>query len=216
MFDYFKARQYMVDCQIRPADVTNYSILKAFSSVAREKFVPNEYASIAYGETNIYLGKDRYLLEPRVFAKMLELLRVNSNDLVLDIGCGFGYSSAVLSQISEVVIALEEEFFFQNAQKLLSETAIENTVIYEGNLSDGINYDEKVDVLIIQGGIETIPSKIQEQVKNGGRIAAIFLAGAKGECRIGIKKTYGIDWNYGFDAYAPLLSDFSIEKKFIF
>ena len=82
--------------------------------------MPDEYASIAYGETNIFLGKDRYLLEPRIFAKMLELLRVTSNDLVLDIGCGLGYSSAILSQIAEVVIALEEEFFFKNAQKLLS------------------------------------------------------------------------------------------------
>ena len=110
---------------------------------------------------------------------MLELLRVNSNDLVLDIGCGLGYSSAVLSQIAEVVIALEEEFFFKNAQKLLSETSIENTVIYEGGLTDGINYDEKVDALIIQGGVETIPLNIQEQVKKGGRIVAIFLEGGK-------------------------------------
>jgi len=147
---------------------------------------------------------------------MLELLRVTSNDLVLDIGCGLGYSSAILSQIAEVVIALEEEFFFKNAQKLLSETSIENTVIYEGSLSDGINYEEKVDALIIQGGVETIPLNIQKQVKKGGRIVAIFLEDGKGECRLGIKKTNSIDWNYGFDAYAPLLGDFSIEKRFIF
>ena len=60
MFDFSKARQDMVDCQIRTADVTNYSILQSLSTVAREKFVPDEYASIAYGETNIFLGKDRY------------------------------------------------------------------------------------------------------------------------------------------------------------
>ena len=216
MFDFSKARQEMVDCQIRTADVTNYSILQALSRVAREKFVPDEYVSIAYGETNINLGSGRYLLEPRIFAKMLELLRVNSNDLVLDIGCGLGYSSAILSQLAQVVIALENEFFFKNAQKLLLETAIENTVIYEGSLSDGINYEEKVDALIIQGGVETIPINIQEQVKKGGRIVAIFLEDGKGECRLGIKKTNNIEWNYGFDAYAPLLSDFSIEKKFIF
>ncbi len=147
---------------------------------------------------------------------MLELLRVNSNDLVLDIGCGLGYSSAILSQIAEVVIALEDAFFFSSAQKLLSESSLNNTVIYEGNLADGINYEEQVDALIIQGGVETIPLNIQEQVKEGGRIVAIFLKGSKGECRLGIKKENSIDWNYGFDAYAPLLSDFSIEKRFVF
>ena len=58
--------------------------------------------------------------------------------------------------------------------------------------------------------------EIQEQVKKGGRIVAIFLESGKGECRLGIKKTNNVDWNYGFDAYAPLLGDFSIEKRFIF
>ena len=216
MFDYVKARREMVDCQIRTADVTNYSILKALSTVAREKFVPNEIASIAYGGTSLHLGKDRYLIEPRIFAKMLELLKVNSNDLVLDIGCGLGYSSAIISEMAELVIALEEEFFFKRAQKILSETSNDNTVIYEGKLSEGINYEEKVDALIIQGGIEKIPNKLKDQVKNGGRVVAIFVDGFKGECQLGIKKGEEIHWNYEFDAYAPLLKDFCIEKKFIF
>ena len=72
MYDFSQARLEMVDCQIRTADVTNYSILKAFSRVAREKFVPDGASSIAYCERNIHLGEDRYLLEPRIFAKMLE------------------------------------------------------------------------------------------------------------------------------------------------
>ena len=216
MFDFNQARKEMVDCQIRTADVTNYSILKALSKISREKFVPDEIASIAYVGTSIPLGNDRYLLEPRIFAKMLELLRVNSNDLVLDIGCGLGYSSAILSEMAQVVIALEEEFFFKSAQKLLSDTSVDNAVIYEGKLSNGINYEEKVDALIIQGGVEVIPRKIQDQIKIGGRIVAIFVDGFKGECRLGVKKINEIDWNYGFDAYVPLIKDFSIKKNFIF
>ena len=194
MYDFDQARREMVDCQIRTADVTNYSILKAFSRVAREKFVPDGASSIAYCETNIHLGEDRYLLEPRIFAKMLELLKVNSNDLILDIGCGFGYSSAIISEMAELVISLEEE----------------------GKLSEGINYQEKVDALIIQGGVQTIPLKIKNQLKNGGRLVAIFINGFKGECRIGIKKENQIHWNHGFDAYVPLLKNFSKNEEFIF
>ena len=59
MYDFDQARREMVDCQIRTADVTNYSILKAFSRVAREKFVPDDASSIAYCETNIHVGEDR-------------------------------------------------------------------------------------------------------------------------------------------------------------
>ena len=216
MYDFDQARREMVDCQIRTADVTNYSILKAFSRVAREKFVPDDASSIAYCETNIHLGEDRYLLEPRIFAKMLELLKVNSNDLILDIGCGFGYSSAIISEMAELVISLEEKFFFKSAQKLLLEASADNTIVYEGKLSEGINYQEKVDALIIQGGVQTIPLKIKNQLKNGGRLVAIFINGFKGECRIGVKKENQIHWNHGFDAYVPLLKNFSKNEEFIF
>ena len=208
MYDFDQARREMVDCQIRTADVTNYSILKAFSRVAREKFVPDCASSIAYCETNIHLGEDRYLLEPRIFAKMLELLKVNSNDLILDIGCGFGYSSAIISEMAELVISLEEEFFFKSAQKLLLEASADNTIVYEGKLSEGINYQEKVDALIIQGGVQTIPLKIKNQLKNGGRLVAIFINGFKGECRIGIKKENQIHWNHGFDCLCTSVKKF--------
>lgn len=216
MYDFIQARREMVDCQIRTADVTNYSILKAFSKVAREKFVPDGTSSIAYGETNIHLGKDRYLLEPRIFAKMLELLKVNSNDLILDIGCGFGYSSAIISEMAELVISLEDDFFFKTAQQKLLEASADNTIVYEGKLSEGIKYQEKVDALIIQGGVQTIPFKIKDQLKNGGRLVAIFINGFKGECRIGIKKENQIYWDHGFDAYVPLLENFSKNEEFIF
>ena len=216
MYDFNQARREMVNCQIRTADVTNCSILKAFSKVAREKFVPSSSYSVAYGETNIHLGKDRYLLEPRIFAKMLELLKVNSNDLILDIGCGFGYSSAIISEMAELVISLEDEFFFKSAQKLLLEASADNTIVYEGKLSEGINYKEKVDALIIQGGVQTIPKKIKDQLKDGGRLVAIFINGFKGECRIGIKKEDQIIWNYGFDANVPVLDNFLKNEEFIF
>lgn len=216
MFNYKEARRQMLDCQVRTADVTSYSILKAISKIEREKFVPDDVSNIAYGGTNIHLGKDRYLLEARTFAKMLELLQVSSNDLILDIGCGFGYSSAVISEMAELVISLEDDYFFKKAQKLLFETSIDNTIIYEGKLSDGIAYEEKVDALIIQGGIEIFPSKIKDQVKDNGRVVAIFVDGFKGECRLGIKKGDDIHWNHIFDAYVPLLKDFTKEREFIF
>ena len=137
-------------------------------------------------------------------------------DRILDIGCGFGYSSAIISEMAELVISLEEEFFFKSAQKLLLEASADNTIVYEGKLSEGINYQEKVDALIIQGGVQTIPLKIKNQLKNGGRLVAIFINGFKGECRIGIKKENQIHWNHGFDAYVPLLKNFSKNEKFIF
>ena len=178
------------------------------------------YGEISEFEKNSTIINGRYefqknsekLISKDIFKKLI----LKETDSVLDIGCGFGYSTAIISEMAELVIALEDEFFFNRAQKILSETAIDNTVIYEGKLSEGIDYNEKVDALIIQGGIEKIPSKIKDQVKDGGRVVAIFVDGYKGECRLGIKNNDEILWNYGFNAHAPLLNDFSIKKKFIF
>ena len=214
--DFNDARREMVDCQIRTADVTNYSIIKAVLSTPKERFVPKNLESVAYSGSDLLIGRDRFILEPRTFAKMLELLDVTDKDLVLDIGPGYGYSTAVLACLAEAVVGIEEDFYAEKAQNNLSEQAIHNAIIYKGKLQDGSPNKDKVDALIIQGGVETIPFCLSDQVKIGGKIVAIFLDGARGECRLGSKTDLGVNWNFGFNALAPLLVQFQNEKKFVF
>ena len=214
MTDFFVARREMIDCQIRTADVTKYSILESMSKVAREKFVPNHLSSVAYSETSLNIGSGRYLLEPRIFAKMLDLLDVTSKDLVLDIAPGYGYSCAVLAGLAEAVVAVEDEYFAKESQILLNKESIHNAVVYEGKLTHGLNQKESVDAIIIQGGIEKFPDELKKQAKIGGRIAAIFIDGVKGSCWKGLRTAKGIDWSFGFDASVPTLREFTKEKQF--
>ena len=100
----------MVDTQIRPSDVTKFPIIDAFLSISKEKFVPDGKREAAYVGENLKIGSSRVILEPRTLAKMLDALDINNNELVLDIGPGLGYSSAVISQIAEVVIAVEANY----------------------------------------------------------------------------------------------------------
>ncbi len=216
MVDFTEARREMLDCQIRTADVTKYSILRAMSEVPRENFVPKHLRSVAYSGTNLCIGAGRYMLEPRVFAKMLELLNVTSKDLVLDIAPGYGYSSAVLANMAEAVIAVEDKHFAEDAQKTLMKESIDNAVVYEGRLSAGLSQQGPVDAIIVQGGVEEIPSNLEKQIKTGGRITAIFIDGVRGECWRGLKTARGMDWNFGFNASAPILEDFSKKQEFIF
>ena len=216
MADFFVARRQMIDCQIRTADVTKYSILEAMSKIAREKFVPTHLSSVAYSESNLNIGSGRYLLEPRVFAKMLNLLDVTPKDLVLDIASGYGYSCAVLASLAEAVVAVEDEYFAKESQTILDKEAIHNAVVYEGRLNQGLDQQESADAIIIQGGIEKFPDELKKQAKIGGRIAAIFVDGMKGSCWKGLRTDKGIDWSFGFDASVPVLTEFTMQRQFTF
>ena len=88
--NFSQARTAMVDSQVRPNDVTKYSIIAALLNTERENFVPEAMRSVAYADAPISLDDGRVLLDARVFSKLLDALNIQPTDFVLDIGCGLG------------------------------------------------------------------------------------------------------------------------------
>ena len=217
MTDYKTARIAMVDCQVRPSDVTKYPIIDALLSVPREAYVPTEMRPVAYAGEHIALGEDRVLLDARTFAKMLDVLNVQSNELVLDIGCGLGYSTAVLARMAEAVVAIEGNAeMAEKATATLSDHSVDNAFVTFGNLTEGNAKNGPYDVIILQGCVEEIPEALVQQLKDGGRICAIFRDGNLGECRIGYKLHNKLSWRSVFNASAPLINGFETKPEFKF
>ena len=161
------------------------------------------------------LSDDRVLLDPRVFAKMLDALDVQNSDLVLDVGCGFGYSSAVIGQIAEAVVALEDDAsLVKEASATTQEIGADNVAIIEGPLHEGAAAHGPYDAVILQGGVEEIPTALLDQIKDGGRIIATFMEGAVGSVRLGIKSAQRVSWRSDFDATAPRLPGFNKSVAF--
>src|SRR6201999_3620709 len=102
-------RTNMIEAQLRTNDVGDQRIHAAFAAVARERFVPASKQALAYADVPVEVAPGRYLLDPRSFAKMVELAEVEADDRVLDVGCATGYSSAVLARLAASVIALEQD-----------------------------------------------------------------------------------------------------------
>jgi len=215
MTNFAARRTMMVDTQVRPNDVTKFPIIEAMLSVPREAFVPAQRREAAYVGGNIEIGGGRVLLEARTLAKMLDALDIQPTDLVLDIGCGLGYSSAVIARMAEAVVAVEsEEGLASQAQARLSAESVDNVAVIEAPLGEGSAKHGPYDAIVIEGAVEDMPAAIEAQLKEGGRIACLFMDGALGVCRIGHKIDGTVTWRYAFNASAPVLPGFSRRAVF--
>lgn len=205
----------MVDTQVRPSDVTKFPIIDAMLTVKREAFVPQSKRDVAYVDETVDVGEGRYALDPRSLAKMLDALDVQQDELVLDIGCGLGYSSAVLARMCEAVVAVEaSKALADEAQAALAEQGYDNVAVIDAPLAEGASKHGPYDIIIIQGGVEQVPQALCEQLSDGGRIAAIFMNGVLGQCRIGYKSQDTVTWRMAFNAGAPVLDGFQAGTGF--
>lgn len=215
MADFSTRRVMMVDTQVRPNDVTKYPIIAAMLDVPREAYVPAALREAAYVGENIEIGRGRVVLEPRTLAKMLDALDILPTDVVLDVGCGFGYSAAVIARMAQMVIAVEEESAFAiQAQSTLSSEGTDNAVVIEGALAEGAGRHGPYDVIVIEGGVEVVPEALLDQLRDGGRIGCVVMDGALGRCRIGQKIDGHVAWRDAFNAAAPVLPGFAARREF--
>lgn len=215
MADFAQRRITMVDTQVRPSDVTSFRILDAMLSVPRELFVPSEQEDAAYAGVNVLIGRGRVVLAPRTMAKLLQAADIQHDELVLDVGAGLGYSSALAACMAEAVIALEEDAeLAREAEGALSEASADNVAVINGALADGASKHGPYDVVLIEGAVQDIPDALVDQLKEGGRIAAIFLEGALGTARVGYKDGQGVSWRFAFNATAPVLPGFEKRREF--
>ena len=212
MSDFSARRVMMVDTQVRPQDVTKFPIIAAMLAVPREHFVPDTAREAAYAGHNIHLGPHRVVLEARSFAKMLDALDVVPGDKVLDLGAGFGYSSAVLAEMGCDVVAVEQDPGMVAAAVLRLEGVAK---VVTGPLTAGSPSDGPYDIILLQGAAQAIPSALEAQLKEGGRIGAIFMEGALGIARIGHKLDGKVSWRFCFNATAPVLPGFEARRGFV-
>ncbi len=216
MSDYAARRVMMVDTQVRPSDVTKFPIIAAMLAVPREVYVPRDKREAAYVGENVDIGAGRVMLEARTLAKLLDALDILPTDIVLDLGCGLGYSTAVIARMADAVVAVEEdETLAAEAQRSFSTEGVDNAAVVVAPLAQGDAKHGPYDVIMVQGGVEVIPPALLDQLKDGGRIGAVFMEGALGVARVGHKADGRVTWRYAFNATAPVLPGFAAARAFV-
>ncbi|MDV7338748.1 protein-L-isoaspartate O-methyltransferase [Terasakiella sp. A23] len=172
--DYALSRFNMIEGQIKTNRVTDPYVLDAMTDIPREAFVPTAKKGIAYIDDAIEIANGRTLMEPMVLARMLEAAQLNEDDIVLDIACGSGYSTAVLAKIASTVVALEsDEELANTATKTLEGLGIDNAVVVQGELKEGVVKQAPYNVITMNGAVNEVPDSIKNQLADGGRLVCI-------------------------------------------
>lgn len=214
MSQYTDLRVMMVDTQVRPSDVTKFPIIEAMLTVPREEFVPPALRAAAYVGGSVDLGHGREVLEARSLAKLLDALDIQPAESVLDVGTGLGYGAAVMARLAASVVALEEDADLAEGAKAAL-AGIGNVAVVAGPLAAGHAAQGPYDVITLQGGVEQIPAALLAQLKEGGRIGAVFMEGALGTVKVGLKTEGKISWRFAFNATAPVLPGFAAARAFV-
>jgi protein-L-isoaspartate(D-aspartate) O-methyltransferase len=223
MEDYASARRKMVDSQLRTENVTDHAILAAMGTVPRELFVAVGRRPLAYLDRDLVMregadeGAARRLMEPARFARLVQLADLSTTDVVLDIGCGSGYSTAVLAQLSGNVTGIESDAALAAlASRTLADLAIENATVVATPLEGGYPAGGPYDAILLEGAVEAVPAALFDQLRDGGRLIAVVGYGRAASAVAWTKSDGRIGKRIAFDADVPPLPGFRKPEVFVF
>lgn len=220
MVDTATQRTNMVESQVLTSDVTDHRILRAMRRLPRERFVPPALAGLAYMDEAVPLTPPgegrRWLLAPRVEAKLIQLADVGSEDAVLDVGSASGYSAAILAGLARTVVALENnELLAGTSRRNLADLDLGNVSVVSGPLTAGWPGKAPYDAILLQGAISLPLEALFDQLKDGGRLVAIVNEEGIGKATIWRRLGRSVDAWVAFDASAPELPGFAKAPAFV-
>ncbi|CAO3418974.1 protein-L-isoaspartate O-methyltransferase family protein [Azospirillum doebereinerae] len=218
MTDFAAARFFMVEGQIRPNKVTDHRLVDVLSETPREAFVPESARGVAYVDDDLPLGNGRYLLEPMVFARMLQYVSVQETDRVLDVGCAGGYSTAVLARLSASVVGLDSDAgLTAQANAALAAQGVVGATVATGPMAEGYAQSAPYDVIVIEGTIPEVPAALAEQLAEDGRLVAIVQdERGVGQARLFQKAGGVLSSRILFEAQPHALPGFAKKTPFVF
>ena len=215
--DYEAARRNMVESQIRTNKVTHPGLLAALSSVPRERFLPADRAFAAYVDDDIPMAPGRFLMEPMVFARLVQLAEPKPDDRALVIGSGLGYGAAVLAHLVASIVALESDAgLAARGKDQLARLAIHNVIQVTGPLAQGWASSAPYDLILIEGSVEEIPQALFGQMADGGRLVAVVATEGVGRATLFMEREKVISHRPHFDAAVPALAEFRRQRGFVF
>jgi protein-L-isoaspartate(D-aspartate) O-methyltransferase len=222
------ARFNMIEQQIRPWDVLDPVVLELLSTMRREDFVPAAHRSLAFVDTQVPLlpgaqaaAEGACMLEPKVEARLLQELRLQRHEKVLEIGTGSGFMAALLAHRSMHVHTLEcRPELARAAREALRRTGVLNATVHEVEAATGargLAAEGPFDAIVLSGSVAEVPHGLLEQLKIGGRLAAVVGGEPIMTARLVTRTAHNAYAQRDlFDTVAPRLLGFAEPGRFTF
>jgi protein-L-isoaspartate(D-aspartate) O-methyltransferase len=166
-----RARQRMVDEQMRGRGITDPHVLDAMRTVPRHLFVLSEHGHLAYADAPLPIGHRQTISQPYIVALMTELLELKGDETVLEIGTGSGYQAAILAHLAKQVYSLERipELATQ-ARNVLTAMGYDNIEVLVGDGSQGLPEHAPYGAIMVTAAAPSVPTPLKEQLADGGRL----------------------------------------------
>jgi len=212
------ARFNMIEQQIRPWNVLDAGVLELLASVRRDAFVVDAHKALAYADLEIPLPGGQSMLAPRLEARLLQAVALKKTDSVLEVGTGSGFLTALLAHQAARVLSLElSPELVAFAKSNLQKAGIQNADVRQADGSQGAPAQGPFDVIVLGGSVPVVPSALLEQLKVGGRLAAVVGDEPVMRATI-ITRTSASDFHTSepWDCDAPRLQHFAAPSRFSF
>ena len=185
-----KKRKHFAEYLLPVLGVTDKKVLRAFSEIPREEFVPAKYQSQAYVDTALPIGEGQTISQPSLVALMTQLLQLKGSEKVLEIGTGSGFQAAVLSKIAKEVYTIERlEPLAKQAKKFFKKLGLKNIQTIVGDGTQGLPEKQPFDAIIVTAGAKDVPQPLIDQLKIGGRLVIPVGAAPRNQKLLIVDKT---------------------------
>lgn len=219
MTDFALARRNMVEGQLRPNRVNNAGLLAILADLPRERFLPEALRSVAYADDDVPLGNGRYMMEPMVLARLIQVLQPQAEDKAMVVAAGRGYGAAILACLAKSVTAVETDASMAAAaRQTLADLGLAAVELVVGQAEQGAAASAPYDVILIEGAVREVPKAISDQLAEGGRLATVIAdpSGALGVAHLYVKQGGVVSGRPLFDAGSPPLPGFAPPARFTF
>ncbi len=171
--DYAKARETMVEQQVRPWDVLDVRVLDALATLPREAFVNETHRALAYSDLELPIGHGEKMMKPVLEGRALQALEIDAGDRVLEIGSGSGFLAACLGRLAREVVGIERHADLAEAARARLQTqSIANVRI---ETADAFSWegDGQFDAICVSGAVSVVPERFLQWLRPGGRLFAV-------------------------------------------
>ena len=207
----------MIESQLRPNNIIDENLIEAFQKVLQEDFLPDSLKNLSYIDDHIKFSKSSFILKPLIFAKLLNIIKPELSDIILEVGSGGGYTTSVLANLVNFVYSIEEDknIYDLTISNIKKKKYINVNVLHSNYTQLNIP-DLKFNKIIINGAVNAEPVNLLDKLNINGKLVCILKEQFSSNIYLFNKKINGYEKLKIMNASAPILINYIGKEEFNF